>query len=167
MKKYKKLILSAVGFAIFIIIVFISAYSLGKHFSLKTVMKEDELLWLKKEFKLSNEEYERIKKLHEGYKPICSQMCIQIAQKKSELYESILASTSMSSHIENLLHEIGMLRAKCQANMFKYFFDVSSNMPPEQGKRYLEMMSKIVIGDHERIEQSMSSEKPSKTGHVH
>lgn len=165
MKNLQKSLILFVGFLIFFIFIFIAAYSLGKHFSVKSATQTDELTWLKKEFKLSDAEFEKIKKLHEGYKPICAEHCLQLAKKKAELSDAFFSSTNMNRRVEELLYEIGALRANCQANMFKYFFEVSSNMPPDQGKRYLEMMYQMVVGAHEQIERSMSTGEHSHKGH--
>ncbi len=153
------------GLLIFIILVFISAYSLGKHFSYASVI--DELDWLKKEFKLSSVEIEKIRKLHNGYRPICEKMCKNIAQKKIELDNAISNSTNVTPEIERLIIELGQYRAKCQVNMIRHFYEVSSKMPPAQGKRYFENMKELTLGAHERIEQSMSAPSRSDTNHHH
>ena len=51
--------------------------------------------------------------------------------------KAIGATTQMTPEIEKLLADRAGMRANCQADMLKHFFEVSRAMPPEQGKRYL------------------------------
>ena len=96
-----------------------------------------ELFWLKKEFNLDDAEFARISKLHEAYLPQCKERCRRIAELNDTLVKSIGSATQMTPAIEKLLAERGRMRADCQAEMLKHFFEVSRTMPPEQGKRYL------------------------------
>src|SRR4051812_20394933 len=54
-------------------------------------MAADDLSWLKREFRLSDSEMQRVRQLHEGYLPECREMCGRIAAKQNEV-ESALAS---------------------------------------------------------------------------
>ena len=42
----------------------------------------DDLAWLRREFRLSDAEMQRIRQLHEGYLPKCHENCALIAAKK-------------------------------------------------------------------------------------
>jgi hypothetical protein len=99
--------------------------------------KTPELLWLKKEFNLSDAEFTRVSRLHETYLPQCRERCRHIASLNEKLAQLVTSGTQMTPEIENLLAERGKMRADCQAEMLKHFFAVSRTMPPEQGKRYL------------------------------
>ncbi|MEY4387535.1 MAG: hypothetical protein RLY20_2818 [Verrucomicrobiota bacterium] len=116
----------------------------------------DDLDWLKMEFRLSDTELARIRELHDGYLPKCSDNCILIAAKKRELNQAIAASTNSPATLETLRGEVAALRKKCQSEMLAHFEDVSRAMPPEQGQRYLAEMKRITLGAHEQVEQSMS-----------
>jgi hypothetical protein len=106
---------------------------------------------------------ERVRELHEGYKPKCMEMCGRIAAKKSELESALAGSTNVSPAVEKELIELGQLRAQCQAQMLQHFVEVSRAMPPEQGRRYLAEMQRLTLGFHEQIEQTMSDH----AGHEH
>src|ERR1041385_5332538 len=95
-----------------------------------------ELAWLKKEFQLSDVEFERITKLHEGYLPRCAELCRRIAEKNSELQQLVSGTNVDPTAVEQKLKEAGDLRVECQKNMFNHFLEVSRQMPPEQGRRY-------------------------------
>ena len=98
---------------------------------------QPELTWLKHEFNLSETQFARISQLHEGYLPQCKERCRQIEELNNKLMKAIGATTRMTPEIEKLLADRAEMRADCQAEMLKHFFEVSRAMPPEQGKRYL------------------------------
>lgn len=125
----------------------------------------DDLAWLRLEFRLSDSEMERIRHLHEGYLPKCREMCDRIAARKKELQIALDGAKSLTPAAEQNLAEIGSLRAQCQAQMLRHFFEVSQAMPPDQGRRYLAEMERLTLGFHEQFENSMSATQPSP--HVH
>lgn len=107
--------------------------------SQRTMLQSDtpELLWLKQEFNLSDQEFNRISELHESYMPNCAEMCKRIAAKNSELKVLLAQTNVLTSEIDQKLTEASQLRLECQKMMLAHFLEVSRAMPPEQGKRYL------------------------------
>jgi hypothetical protein len=98
---------------------------------------QPELAWLKHEFNLGDAEFTRISQLHAGYLPHCMERCRRIDQLNDTLSNALATTTQVTPKIEKLLSERAQMRATCQAEMLKHFFEVSRTMPPEQGKRYL------------------------------
>ena len=98
---------------------------------------QPELAWLKHEFNLGDAEFKRISKLHAGYLPQCIERCRQIDELNEKLSDVLTSAMEVTPEIEKLLKERAQMRATCQAEMLKHFFEVSRTMPPEQGKRYL------------------------------
>jgi hypothetical protein len=99
--------------------------------------KTPELLWLKKEFGLSDTELARVVQLHEAYLPQCKERCRQIDELNRKLTQVVISSSQMTPEIERLLAERTKVRGDCQTEMLKHFFEVSRTMPVEQGRRYL------------------------------
>jgi len=125
----------------------------------------DDLAWLRREFRLSDAEMQRIRQLHEGYLPKCHENCALIAAKKQELQAALDHAQGMSPEAKQKLTEVAALRAQCQANMLGHFYEVSQAMPPEQGRRYLAEMQRLTLGFHEQIENTMSGGTSSPHGH--
>ena len=96
-----------------------------------------ELMWLKKEFNLSDAEFKRVSELHAAYRPQCEERCRRIAAKNAELKTLLNQTNALTTEVEKKLHEASELRLECQKAMLKHFIEVSQTMPPEQGKRYL------------------------------
>jgi hypothetical protein len=125
----------------------------------------DDLAWLRREFRLSDTEMQRIRQLHEGYLPRCHENCARIAAKKQELQAVLDRAHGMTPEAQQKLAEVAALRAQCQANMLAHFYEVSQAMPPEQGRRYLAEMQRLTLGFHEQIENTMSPGTSSPHGH--
>ena len=98
---------------------------------------QPELAWLKHEFNLGDTEFTRISQLHAGYLPQCKERCQRIDEMNDKLSKTLASATQVTPEIEKLLSERAQMRATCQSEMLKHFFEVSRTMPPEQGQRYL------------------------------
>ena len=98
---------------------------------------QPELAWLQHEFNLSEAEFSRISQLHAGYLPQCKERCRQIDQVNGMLSNALATATQVTPEIEKLLAQRAQMRAACQAEMLKHFFEVSQTMPAAQGTRYL------------------------------
>src|SRR5262245_40451602 len=96
-----------------------------------------ELAWIKKEFQLNDRDFERVRQLHQSYKPICAELCRRVDEKKADLARLLQTSTEVTPQIQEVLGQAAQLRKECQTEMLRHFFQVSKAMPPEQGKRYL------------------------------
>ena len=146
------------------VVLFGAAFYCARHFCVEHMAQStDDLDWLRMEFRLSDSELARVRKLHEGYLPICSANCERIAGKKRELAQAIAAGTNSPATLDALRAEVVTIRTKCQVEMLAHFEEVSQAMPPEQGQRYLAEMKRLTLGEHERVEESMSGDH----GHHH
>jgi hypothetical protein len=124
-------------------------------------MAADDLSWLKREFRLSDTEMQRVRQLHDGYMPQCREMCGKIAAKEGEVEKALQSGETPDVK----LAELATLRAQCQSQMLRHFEEVSRAMPAEQGKRYLSEMRRLTLGFHQDIERSMSDMPASGHGH--
>ena len=98
---------------------------------------QPELAWLKHEFNLGDAEFKRISVLHAGYLPQCQERCRRVDELNDKLTNALATATHVTPDIETLLKERAQMRATCQSEMLKHFFEVIRTMPPEQGQRYL------------------------------
>ena len=107
-----------------------------------------ELLWLKREFNLSDAEFERVSKLHGNYLPECKEMSRRIDQTNAVLKQMLSSGTNVTPEVENALADAAELRLHCQKMMLKHFYEVAATMPPAQGKRYLEWVQEKTFLPH-------------------
>src|SRR5690348_4132015 len=90
---------------------------------------EPELAWLKQEFHLDDAEYLRICQMHQGYLEGCAERCRQIDAANEHLKDLLDATNSITPDIEATLAKAAQLRAECQKEMLRHFFEVSRTMP--------------------------------------
>jgi uncharacterized membrane protein len=119
--------------------------------------QEPVLAWLQREYHLSDEQYARIRDLHEAYRPTCAEMCRKIAEKNAEVERLLAATNAITPEIKGALAEAAQLRAQCQANMLAHFYAVARTMPPDQGRRYLAWVRQETLAPA----QMMPSRPPS------
>ena len=124
------------------------------------VGNESEIDWLRQEFSLSDQEFARIRELHEGYLPDCAAMCGRIAAANRDLEQLVLSTNMVTAEIDAKLGEIGRIRQECQTRMLKHFYAVSQAMPPEQGRRYLAEMQRLTSLSNMRAHSSSESAEP-------
>lgn len=145
--------------------IFAGSYIAGQRACANMMRGADDLSWLRNEFHLSDAEMIRVRKLHTDYGPQCMEMCAQMAAKKNELAAALAGATNLTVEAQNRLDELHALRAQCQTQMLRHFFEVSRTMPPEPGRRYLAEMEKLALGFNDPMEQSMSM--PDAHEHQH
>lgn len=94
----------------------------------------DAMEWLRAEFKLTDEQYAAIKKLHDDYGSVCSQHCsaIMAAEKRGAPRGEVTA-------LEN----------ECVKSMTEHFRRVAGLMSAQEGERYLAIvMPRVKDYDH-------------------
>lgn len=126
---------------------------------------QDDLEWLRREFRLSAAELARIRQLHEGYLPQCREWCARITARKAELEAELAQARDTTPRVAELVREVAALRAECQIRMLQHFIEVSRAMPPEQGRRYLAEMLRLTLTAHGQTEQAMAPDARHPHGH--
>lgn len=104
-----------------------------------------ELAWIKTEFHLDDATLERVRVLHEAYKPVCAEYCRQIDDQYRELARLLSVSEGVTPEVARVVAAANALRAQCQTEMLRHFFQVSQVMPPEEGRRYLAWMQEETL----------------------
>jgi hypothetical protein len=120
-----------------------------------------ELSWLQREFNLSDEAFQRVAELHRSYVADCAERCERIDSKNAQLHQLLAGAGSVTPEIEIAIREAAQLRAECQTAMLQHFYQVSRNMPPDQGKRYLEWVVSCTFGS----EHASMIRSPSDANH--
>lgn len=127
---------------------------------------QPELAWLKHEYRLGDAEFQRISRLHAGYRPQCEARCRRIDQLNGTLLNALAVATEVTPEIEKILSERAEMRAACQAEMLRHFFEVSRAMPPEQGRRYLAWVKANTCLREQAMDHG-GDDPAAKTTHAH
>src|SRR5438067_2141704 len=79
----------------------------------------------------------QVVQLHDAYRPQCAEMCRRIDEQNARVQQLLAATNAVTPEIKEALAEAARLRAECETAMLQHFYEVSRQMPPAQGKRYL------------------------------
>lgn len=108
------------------------------------------LHWLQSEYRLSNEQMQRIQQLHNNYLSQCDGMCRMIMAKQQEVATALNNATNINPVAQHKLDDLAACRIQCQSQMLQYFINVSRVMPPDQGQRYLAEMERETLGSNSK-----------------
>lgn len=119
--------------------------------------EQPELAWLQHEFKLDNQEFARVVKLHSAYLTNCAELCQRIAATNNLVRQQFASDGAVTPAVEQLLADAGQLRVECQKEMLGHFLEVSRTMSPESGRRYLAWVQERIFSmNHEPLAQAKS-----------
>ena len=104
-----------------------------------------ELEWLRREFRLSDEQFSRIRAKHQEYAPKCERMCAEIAAANQRLDTLIQGSKAVTPEVASALHHSAQVQEECRLAMLGHVYAVCGEMSPDQGARYLAMMKTRLI----------------------
>lgn len=101
---------------------------------------EAEMEWLRREFSVSDAQFEKIKARHAAYRPTCEEMCRKIVDANGRLDQAIQSSTTMTAEVDAALRRATEVQQECRQAMLAHIYSVSAEMNPKSARRYLEMM---------------------------
>lgn len=114
------------------------------------------LAWLKVEYKLSDEQFQRIEALHENYYPRCMEMCHRIATANEQVNTLLQSASAMTPELEAALQAAEAVNTECRTATLKHLFAVAALMPTEQGQRYLRDTAPRVLSAHHSVDDVMA-----------
>lgn len=114
-----------------------------------------ELVWLKEEFHLPPQTFEKISTLHRDYTAECEMMCAAIHRNDAEVRRLIATNREMNDEIESALRRSNETIRECQRRMLAHFYAVAREMPEAEARRYLAMMTPML--EHPAMPASVSA----------
>jgi hypothetical protein len=104
-----------------------------------------ELEWLRREFHLTNGQFTKIGTLQSAYAPVCDEMCRRIMEANSKLDRLASESRKLTPQLEAAIRETGAVQEDCRKQMLAHIYEISAQMDPAEGQRYLRLMKSRVI----------------------
>lgn len=112
---------------------------------------QSELAWLRTEFGLSDDQFNRVAALHAEYQPVCADFCRRIAESNARLRNAILKTNALNPELRGALEETGRLRDACREAMLAHLYDVARELPRDAAMRYLRsMLDATCVVEHPR-----------------
>lgn len=98
-----------------------------------------ELVWLRSDLKLTDEQFSKVEKLHRNYRPVCAEMCQRIAESKNTVAALANARGEMSDDLAKAIENHGRVIAECKRGMLEHIYQTASLMNERQARRYLDV----------------------------
>lgn len=127
---------------------------------------EAQLAWLEREFSLTRDACDEIKRLQLAYEPVCVDHCAAIARAQAAL-KTALATDDASARAAAET-ELARLKRVCAESTRAHLQAVAAQMPPAQAVRFLALMEPRVAHHPDRegapaLAPSPPSPPPSDT----
>jgi Spy/CpxP family protein refolding chaperone len=114
------------------------------------VQNRDSLAWLRVEFNLTEEQFEKIRVLHEEYSRICDEHCRLIQQAARQRHELRTDPNPDPEAVAAAEARFEALRRDCEMAIAAHVQRCAQIMSPREGQRYLAMvLPRIPNFDHE------------------
>ena len=104
-----------------------------------------ELQWLRRELKLSDEQFAAVASAHEAYRPTCEELCVRVMASHAKIKQLADVSRPVSPQLEDALKEHALLHVECQTAMLNHLHKTAALMRPEQARHYLDALLPQVI----------------------
>jgi septal ring factor EnvC (AmiA/AmiB activator) len=104
-----------------------------------------ELEWLRKDLKLTDQQFGEIKEQHLAYRPTCMKMCHQIAETHKKLNKLANENNMVSHELELLLQQHADIHVEGQKALLSHLYATASVLNTEQKERYLKEMLPYAI----------------------
>jgi Spy/CpxP family protein refolding chaperone len=105
-----------------------------------------ELEWLRHEFKLTDEQFAKVREKHLAYRPTCEALCMKMAASRKKVQALAQAGNIATPEMEVALQEQATVEAECHKAMLKHLHETASVMSPEQARQYLDAMLPQIVG---------------------
>lgn len=104
-----------------------------------------ELEWLRREFKLTDAQFTRIRTLHENYEPTCEKLCARVRAANEHLDQVVHANQTFTPAVAEALKACTAVQEDCRLAMLGHIYAVGAEMSPENGARYVRMMLPHIV----------------------
>ncbi|PTX91909.1 hypothetical protein DB346_23410 [Verrucomicrobia bacterium LW23] len=101
-----------------------------------------DLEWLRREFRLTPEQFDAVRRLHQDYEPRCAAMCDRIVQSRRRIKDVLSRKLEVDAEVELAVRESAEVWQECQLAMLRHIRNVGQAMDPEQGTRYITLMER-------------------------
>jgi hypothetical protein len=110
-----------------------------------SVDRDADLMWLRREFDLTDVQFQRIRALHTAYAAKCDLMCQRIMNANDALDAAISRNNQVTPEIQQAMDEVARVQQDCRRSMLAHVYEVSAQMSPSSASRYLQMMKQRII----------------------
>ena len=103
------------------------------------------LVWLRREFHLTDAQFQRIQALQTAYAEKCDLMCQQIMDANAALDAAISRNRRVTPEIQQAMADVARVQQECRQSMLAHIYEVSEQMNPNSAEQYLQIMKQRII----------------------
>jgi hypothetical protein len=103
------------------------------------------LEWLRREYHLNNSQFQKIEALQTAYTPVCDEMCRRIMEANAKLDRLVSENKEVTPELQGAIADASVVQEDCRKHMLAHIYEVSLQMDPAEGQRYLRAMKSRVI----------------------
>ena len=107
--------------------------------------RDPDLMWLRRQFDLTDVQFQRIRALHTAYAAKCDLMCQQIMNANAALDAAISRNKQVTAEIQQAMGEVARVQQDCRQSTLAHVYEVSVQMSPSAAVRYLQMMQQKIF----------------------
>jgi hypothetical protein len=107
--------------------------------------RDADLMWLRREFSLTDAQFQRIQALHIAYASKCDLMCQRIMNANTALDAAISRNKQVTPEVQQAMGEVARVQQDCRESTLAHIYEVSAQMSPSSAARYLQMMQQKVF----------------------
>ena len=112
--------------------------------------RQDAMEWLRVDFQLTDEQFAKIKKLHDSYSVVCEEHCREIQEATRARAELKDAAQTDPAAIAAADRQVEQLRLVCESAIATHVRQCAGEMSPQAAQRYLALvLPKIKDFDHQ------------------
>jgi len=117
----------------------------------------EEIAWMKSEFGLTDETFRRVEELHLEYVPRCDEYCRRVAESSRKVRRLASASGEMTDELAEALREDERTRTECREALLSHLYETAASMPPDKGRRFLELaLPRVLTPGHPDVHSAVS-----------
>ena len=107
--------------------------------------RDAELIWLRRQFHLTEAQFLRIQALHTAYVGKCDLMCQRIIDANAMLDAAISRNRQVTPEVQQAMAEAARVQQECRQSMLAHIYEISEQMDPSSAEQYLKMMKQRII----------------------
>ena len=163
----KNALIAAVVFAATALVAGVLGYRAGCDPALHQAARQgDAMVWLRREFHLTDAQYAAIERLHSAYNGTCEEHCRMIQEAMTARDALRAAHPADAEAVAAADRHLRDLSARCETALLRHLEEVAALMSPEDWRRYLNTMRPLVAKfDHSGAPNLGFTTTEPKNGH--
>src|SRR6516165_7084512 len=107
--------------------------------------RDAELIWLRRQFHLTDAQFLRIQALHTAYAGKCDLMCQRIMDANAVLGAAVSSNRRVTPEVQQAMDDATRVQQECRQSMLAHIYEISEQMNPSSAEQYLKMMKQRII----------------------